>query len=159
MDNATGTSGDTRVPLVLERKNQPDGTVHIGAMSMTPAINEDYWEYRVRLSDKQAIVGFPKFTTIGIGFAVEEDWNTNLPFTTGTDEIVQHILHNKGDDAIADSDVREAVRLVQDAAWDDSGASKLLDVIDRMAQDPAYISSEYAQRVISAMRVRTGWTR
>ena len=111
--------------LTLERRDQQNKTPVIGGVAMmTPAIDEDYWAYRVRLSDKQAIVGFPKFMTIGIGFAIEEDWNTNLPYTCGTDEIFEHISHNKGDDAIADDDVRAAIALVQQAATEDRAAAR-----------------------------------
>lgn len=68
--------------LVLERKEEHDNPPIGGVIMITPALNEDYWAYRVRLSEKQAIVGFPKFGTIGIGFAVEDDdWNTNLPYS------------------------------------------------------------------------------
>jgi hypothetical protein len=102
--------------LKLERRDQADATAHIGPVMLTPAIGEDYWTYRVRLSDKQAVVGFPKFMTIGIGFAVEEDWNTNFPYTCGTEETFQHIKHNKGDDSISDDDVRAAIALIQAAA-------------------------------------------
>ena len=38
----------------------------------------------VRLSDAQAILGFPKYLTIGIGFAIEDDWNTMTRMTTPT---------------------------------------------------------------------------
>ncbi len=103
--------------LQLERRDQANRTPTIGGIAMvTPPIDEDYWAYRVRLSDDQAIVGFPKFMTIGIGFAVEDDWNTNLPYTCDTEKIFQHIKHNKGDDEIADDDVRAAIALVQEAA-------------------------------------------
>jgi hypothetical protein len=105
--------------LKLERRGQADTTGSIGPVLITPNINEDYWTYRVRLSDKQAIVGFPKFMTIGIGFAVEEDWNTNFPYTVDAEETFQHIKHNKGDDAISDDDVRAAIALVQQAARED----------------------------------------
>lgn len=105
--------------LTLERRGQRDKTVEIGLFLLTPPIEEDYWSYRVRLSDEQAVVGFPKFGTIGIGFAQEEDWNTNLPYTCGTEEIFQHIAHNKADDAIADEDCRQAVRMIQEAATAD----------------------------------------
>lgn len=104
-----------RPPLVVERRNEPNKTLTAGPVSLTPLIGEDYWSYRVRLSDKQAIVGFPKFSTVGIGFAVEDDWNTNFPYTTGTEEIFQHIRDNKGDDSISDDDVREAIALIQEA--------------------------------------------
>jgi hypothetical protein len=109
--------------LTLETKDQPDGTPHFGPVMITPDIDENYWLYRVRLSDKQAIVGFPKFTTIGIGFAVEEDWNTNLPYTSATEKIFEHIAHNKGDDAISDEDCLAAIRMVQEAATTARSAS------------------------------------
>jgi hypothetical protein len=112
------------VELRLERRDQADKTTHFGGMMLTPAIDQDYWTYRVLLSPSQAIVGFPKFFTTGIGFAIEEDWNTNLPYTCETEEIFQHIAHNKGDDAIFDDDVREAIRMVREAAAADAGARK-----------------------------------
>lgn len=107
--------------LVLEVRDQSDGTVRLGIGSgavamLTPSLGEDYWTYRVMLGDRQAVVGFPKFSTIGVGFAVEDDWNTNFPYTCDTEEIFEHIAHNKGDDSIPDSDVREAIRMIQDAA-------------------------------------------
>lgn len=111
--------------LTLERRGQDNETVVLGpadgsvAVMMTPPIGEDYWAYRVRLTETQAVVGFPKFTTIGIGFAVEDNWNTNLPYTCETDEIFHHIAHNKGDDSIADDDVVAAIRLIQEAATAD----------------------------------------
>lgn len=108
--------------LQLERRDQANESPVIGPMIITPMVDEDYWAYRVRLSDEQAVLGFPKFTTIGIGFAVEEDWNTNLPYTCETEEIFQHIKHNKADDSIADDDVRDAISLIRDAAAEDRGA-------------------------------------
>lgn len=108
--------------LTVERRAQADLTPNFGGVMLTPAINESYWSYRVLLSPGQAIVGFPKFFTIGIGFAVEEDWNTNLPHDCGTEEIFQHIADNKGDDAIPDNDVRAAIRLIQEAVAADMAA-------------------------------------
>lgn len=102
--------------LVLEAKGQPSETAEIGSLLLAPPIDEDYWAWRVRLSDRQAIVGFPKFTTIGIGFAVEDDWNTNLPYTCPAEQIYDHIAHNKGDDAISAGDCLAAIRLIQEAA-------------------------------------------
>ncbi len=107
--------------LVLETKGQPNETPVLGvgdgpSLMMTPPIDEDYWQYRVQLSGKQAIVGFPKFLTIGIGFAVEEDWNTNLPYTCSAEEIYEHIAHNKGDDSITREDCIAAIEMVRTAA-------------------------------------------
>jgi hypothetical protein len=112
------------VELRLERRDQADKTTHFGGMMLTPAIDQDYWTYRVLLSPSQAIVGFPKFFTTGIGFAIEDDWNTNLPYTSDTEEIFRHIAHNKGDDSISDDDVREAIRMVREAAAADVEARR-----------------------------------
>ena len=109
-------------PLVLEVNAGADFTpaqlgLLGGGLMMTPAVgDESFWLFRVKLSDTQAIVGFPKFTTIGIGFAKEEDWNTNLPFRCSAKEIFDHIGHNKGDDSIADARCIEAIEMVRVAA-------------------------------------------
>ena len=105
--------------LALERREQANKTPIGSGVMITPPISEDYWAYRVRLTERQSIVGFPKFSTIGIGFAVEEDWNTNLPYTSQAEEIYEHIAHNKGDDAIGREDCIAAIRLIQDAAKSD----------------------------------------
>lgn len=82
---------------------------------LTPPIGKEYWLFRVPLSDTQAIVAFPKFGTLGVGFQREKDWNTNLPYICNTQEIFDHISHNKGDDAITDSDCIAAIKLIQEA--------------------------------------------
>lgn len=87
-----------------------------GLIMITPPIGEGYWLLRARLTDTQAVVGFPKFGTIGIGFQHEEDWNTNLPYTCDAAEIFAHIAHNKGDELITDDACIEAIRSVQQAA-------------------------------------------
>jgi hypothetical protein len=105
--------------LTLERRAQQDATAHVGPVMNTPAIDEDYWAYRVRVSESQAVVGFPKFFTIGVGFAVEDDWNTNFPYTCSAEEIYDHIEHNKGDETISRDDCLVAIRLIQDAVEHD----------------------------------------
>ena len=111
----------TAPPLTLETRGTADPggqdkTLHVGVAMVTPPIDEDYWKFRVRLSDTQAIVGFPKFGTIGVGFAREEDWNTNLPYTCDAAEIYDHIDHNKGDDSVSREDCIAAIELVREAA-------------------------------------------
>lgn len=113
--------GDRRTPvmtrvLILETKTQQNKTTNVGILSMAPLVDEDYWLFRVRLSDKQSIVGFPKFSTIGIGFSIEDDWNTNLPYTCPAKQIYHHIKHNKGDAAITWRDCMKAIIMVQGAA-------------------------------------------
>jgi len=86
-----------------------------GAIMTTPPIGDDYWLFRVGVSDIQGIICFPKFGTLGIGFQIEEDWNTNLPYTCDTMEIYNHIKHNKGDDKISDAVCIDAIKALQDA--------------------------------------------
>lgn len=111
----------TAPDLVLEIKEQPDttGIIPVGnshTVLLTPSIGEDYFVFRVKLSETQAILGFEKFGTVGIGFAQEEDWNSNLPYRCEAQAIFDHIKHNKGDDTIDDERVLEAIRMVQAAA-------------------------------------------
>lgn len=122
-----------RRKLELERKVEMDGTVRLEINGVpgvaTPEITEGYWRYRVRLSETQSIVGFPKFFTVGIGFAVEEDWNTNLPYTCDTERIYSHIRGNKGDKRISKAACLEAIRMIQDAAKADKERMAKLRVI------------------------------
>lgn len=92
-----------------------EDTGNLGRVMITPPIDENYWLMRVPLSDKQAIVCFPKFMQMGIGFQHEEDWNTNLPSTCDAERIFNHIKHNKGDDTIPDDDCLAAIKLLQAA--------------------------------------------
>lgn len=108
--------------LSLERRDQPDRTPSIGPFLLTPPVGADYWSYRVRVADEQAVIGFPKFDTVGIGFAIEDDWNTNLPYTSSAEEIYEHIEHNRGSEAITREDCLAAIRLIQAAATADRAA-------------------------------------
>jgi hypothetical protein len=113
-----------KADLILERRAQVDKTLVIGPAVITPPIDEDYWEYRVRLTDGQAVVGFPKFFTVGIGFAVEEDWNTNLPYLNCTaEEITNHIWHNRACTGVTRALVIEAVQMIREAAAQDNGTT------------------------------------
>ena len=78
-----------------------------------PPVNEDYWIFKVELFKDQAILGFYKFATIGIGFAQEEDWNTNLPYTCNAKEIYEHIRHNKKYKEITKKQCIKAIELIQ----------------------------------------------
>lgn len=82
---------------------------------ITPPLDENYWVARVVLHKDQAIVCFPKFGTIGCGFAQEEDWNTNLPISCDAEDIYRHIKHNKKYEAITDEMCLEAIRALQAA--------------------------------------------
>jgi hypothetical protein len=109
--------------MELQTKNQEDLSPIFGDkggkggfLMLTPPIGESYWSHRIALSEKQAIVAFPKFGTIGIGFQQEDtDWNTNLPYQCPAEEIFRHISKNKGDESISDADCIEAIRIIQSA--------------------------------------------
>lgn len=116
--------------LKLERRTQEDRTQVIGLVAFAPYSGEDYWTYRVQLTGRQAVLGFPKFDTIGIGFAVEEDWNTNLPYRLPTQEIADHIMHNKGNDSIPDDAVVRAVEIIRQACIEDQQPSPQGPVLD-----------------------------
>jgi hypothetical protein len=118
--------------LKLEIRDQDDQTPHVGPAMLTPPISDDYWAYRVRVADGQAIVAFPKFGVIGIGFAVEEDWNTNLPSDSSAETIYDHIEHNRGDESITRETCIEAIRMIQDAITADQ-APKLSDAEQAVA--------------------------
>ena len=87
----------------------------------TPDIDEDYWIMRVKLyHDKkldkdQSIVAFPKFGMIGIGFAIESDWNTNLPYQTDTERLYNWIKRNKKYRAITKQTCLEGLKMLQEA--------------------------------------------
>jgi hypothetical protein len=110
----------TQNSLVLECNSGivDQSPIMVGGIQVliTPPLDENYWMFRVKLSKSQAILGFPKFGTIGVGFAKERDWNTNLPYTCEAETIFSHIKHNKGRGNIADSDCLKAIRMVQEAA-------------------------------------------
>lgn len=86
-----------------------------GMILITPPLDGDFWLFRVAVSSSQAVVEFPKFMIMGIGFQHEEDWNTNLPYTCEADEIFRHIAHNKGDESITDEKCIKAIQMLKDA--------------------------------------------
>lgn len=85
-----------------------------GRVLVTPPLDEDFWLLRVKVSPKQAVVAFPKFGLLGMGFQVEKaSWNTNLPWSVETEELYRHIRCNKGDNHIPKARCIEAIRLLQ----------------------------------------------
>lgn len=113
--------------MKLEVRVQSDKTPVLASehatVLVTPPVDENYWAYRVQLTDEQAVIGFPKFTTIGIGFAQEEDWNTNFPYSSPAEQIASHIWHNAGDESITREQVIEAIGLIQQQAILDRSGS------------------------------------
>ncbi|MBX2986709.1 MAG: hypothetical protein KF802_02330 [Bdellovibrionaceae bacterium] len=80
----------------------------------TPFLKSEDALFRVKVSKNNAVLGFSKFDTIGIGFEKEKDWNTNLPFHCWTDQIYNHIKHNGR--GIPKAKVISAIALIQAAA-------------------------------------------
>jgi hypothetical protein len=103
---------------VNSRSVKENDPIHVPGgptMIITPPIDEDFWLYRVKLKHGQAITVFPKFGTLGCGFALEEDWNTNLPLECGSAEkIYHHIKHNKRFADISDQSCIAAIRALQE---------------------------------------------
>jgi len=94
-----------RLTLEVNPKFSGDQGIRVGRESggqqfstaITPAIGEDdYWLAKVMVNKTQAVICFPKFGTIGIGFLKEVDWNTNLPYTSPAKKIYHHIECNRG---------------------------------------------------------------
>jgi hypothetical protein len=87
-----------------------------GVIMFTPAINQDYYIMRVVLYKDQALVAFPKFGLIGVGFAIEEgSWNTNLPYDVEAERLYKHIRCNKKYRAITKQTCLEGLKLLQAA--------------------------------------------
>lgn len=105
--------------LILERCDRFFDDESNKRILFTPPIDHDFWKYRVRLFEDQAIVGFPKFTSIGIGFAIEEDWNTNLPSSCDAEEILKHIWHNRRYVAIKKKRALKAIEMIKQAVLED----------------------------------------
>lgn len=96
-----------------------DTTITTGnyIFEISPIVDEDYFLFRIHLYKDQYLLAFPKFSTIGIGFAKEEkDWNCNLPYSCETITIYEHIKHNKGYKEIKRSEVLKAIELLQVAS-------------------------------------------
>jgi len=107
--------------LELEFRNkfkpkQPVFKIGENSVIMTPKIDEDFWVFRVKLIKDQALVAFPKFRTLGIGFALESDWNTNLPYDCEPEEIYKHIRCNRRYDGIKKSDCIKAIKILKKAS-------------------------------------------
>lgn len=87
-------------------------------IAVTPSIDKDYWLFRVHLYKDQYVQAFPKFFTLGVGFAIEDDWNTNLPYSSGPEAIYSHISHNKKYKAITKDRAIEALTKLTTACAD-----------------------------------------
>ena len=89
---------------------------------VSPPVSEDYWMFRVKLCTDQSVLGFPKMGMVGVGMALEEDENVNLPLCpTFTPEenakrIANHIKCNKKYKSITIKMIEDAIILIVKAA-------------------------------------------
>ena len=115
--------------VVLEvNKNCVDKTTHYGngqnqvGIMVSPPVDEDYWAFRVKLCKNQAVLGFPKFGMIGVGMALEENSNTNLPLRSedtplaNANRIYSHIKDNKKYESITRQMIVDAIILITKGA-------------------------------------------
>ncbi len=93
--------------------NEKVETLKKQGILVTPAIDANYWSVRVNIFEDQYIQAFPKFMTMGIGFAIEDDWNTNLPYCSLAEEICSHIWHNRRYVAIKKKRCIKAIEMIQ----------------------------------------------
>jgi hypothetical protein len=120
---------------------------------MTPPLNGDYWVFRIKLFKEQSLVAFPKFGTVGIGFAVEDDdWNTNLPYRCTTLEIYNHIKRNKKYSEISKADCMKAIAILQKASK--YYAEHEMEA-DEIKEDDLQGFSNYVERLEQFTRIRT----
>ena len=92
-----------------------DKNINFGGVvaMITPDIDKEFWAIRVKVHEEQAVVAFPKFYTMGIGFQDESDWNTNLPYTCGAEEIYKHIKCNRKYKSIPVEDCIKAIKMIR----------------------------------------------
>lgn len=106
------------------------GILANGVIMITPAVGEDdYWLFRVPVGAGQYVTAFPKFGTVGIGFQIEDDWNTNLPWVCSAKNIATHIWHNRKPARITRADLIKAIELLQPLA------QKFLHISDAEAKE------------------------
>ncbi len=102
-----------KLVLEINAKTVTDNISISKNILITPPIDEDYWTVRVNIYEDQYIQAFPKFTTMGIGFAIEDDWNRNLPFSSSAEEIMLHIWYNRRYVAIKKKRCIKAIEMIQ----------------------------------------------
>ena len=94
-----------------------DNGEQLGLM-ICPTVDENYWALRVKLHKDQAVLGFLKFGMIGVGMAIEEDSNTNLPLNStdtplsNANRIYSHIKCNKKYKSITHQMIVDAIILI-----------------------------------------------
>lgn len=120
--------------------NTSGGTVKV--MFFGPNKSEDYWHFRVQVHDDQWIEAFPKFSQIGIGFAKEDDENTNLPSRCTAAQIFEHIKHNKRYASIPDEVCLKAINMLKRAAKDYKAYERMLQAQEAYRHEPLIVNAD-----------------
>lgn len=113
-------------PVLEVNPDCVDKTTHMFAgnnhIMISPSVDEEYWIFRVKLCKDQAVLGFPKMGMVGVGMALEENWNTNLPLNSedtplaNTNRIYSHIKCNKKYESITRQMIVDAIMLIVEGA-------------------------------------------
>lgn len=114
-------------PVLEINKNCVDKTVcdvitnslgENSGLMISPIVSKEYWAFRVKLCKDQAVLGFPKLGQIGVGMALEEDSNVNLPIhpddtpLANANRIYSHIKCNKKYESITRQMIVDAIMLI-----------------------------------------------
>jgi hypothetical protein len=128
--------------------NMGGGTVKL--MFFGPNKSEDYWHFRVQVHEDQWVEAFPKFMQIGIGFAKEDNGNTNLPSSCSATEIFQHIKRNKRYASIPDSVCLKAIRMLQQAAKEYQAFERMLEAQEVCRFEPLLVNKDQTDYISHA---------
>ncbi len=93
-------------------------------------MDEQYYILKVNLFKDHSILAFPKFGTIGIGFALEDDWNCNLPISCTNERIYNHIKHNKKYKEITKKDCIKAIDMIKSCLFINLGRQGLISKLE-----------------------------
>jgi hypothetical protein len=107
--------------LKLRRRSQEDQTRVPGTnISIGRSGAEDYWTYRVDLTENQALIGFPKHGTIGIDFL--HNRGEDLPYTSDPEYLADFFAPGRlegGDTEISRAAVIRAIKMIREAVVED----------------------------------------
>jgi hypothetical protein len=102
--------------LKLRRRAEEDQTRVGPNLSIGRSGGDDYWAYRVDLSDKQALIGFPKHGTIGIDFL--HNRGEDLPYSVNPERLADFFAPGRllgGDAVIPREHVIRAIKMIREA--------------------------------------------
>lgn len=102
--------------LKLRRRAEEDQTQVAPNLSIGRSGGDDYWAYRVDLSDKQALIGFPKHGTIGVDFL--HNHGQDLPYSVNPERLADFFSRGRllgGDETMPRANVIHAIKMIREA--------------------------------------------